>query len=378
MKILITYASAGSGHRRAAEALNEACAELGCAGDVMLIDVLDYTNRFYRWVYPTAYLFMVRHLSLLWAFFFYALENKAIFRIANKVRRVINQHYSKRLRHLFTSLNPEYIVSTHFFPTEVATHLVKEGLLQSKLMTVITDFGAHNIWLSDKTHTYLVASELTKEELIRKGVVPEKVRVTGIPIRPLFGKEGDRGQIASSLGIAPDRMTVLVGGGGFGVGPIAQVVETVLTDFPHVQVLVVCGHDARLREKLLPLSGRHADRLRLFGFVDNMHELMTASDVIVTKAGGLTTSEALIKHLPMILLKPIPGQEANNARILTRRGAAVTCHTLKKVREALKKILGDEAVFYAMRESAGQLACRRAARTIIEYVLRGGNHEEGA
>ena len=370
MKIVVVYASSGAGHQKAAEALFKV---LKGRPDhkIHLIDSLDYTTPLFRLLYPRAYLFLIRHLPTVWGFFYDGLNFAFIGPILKALRRALNAMNGGALEAFFLSETPDVIVSTHFFASEVVSTLKKKGKLQACLITIVTDFSIHSVWVTPFTDGYVVGSVDTEEALIRRGVPQEKISILGIPVDPVFEKEEDRIGLSRKLGIFPEKFTVLIVSGGFGVGPIESLVSRLSQD-ERLQLLVVCGHNHSLYQKLKSRTERINHRVKLFGFVNTIHELMSVSDCMVSKSGGLTMSETLIKKLPSFILYPIPGQETGNRDVLVRHRSAIAVKNIHDLEEQfgdLGRLQGELAGVWRQME-----AFRRshAAQRVAEYLISMG------
>jgi len=341
MKIFITYASAGAGHKKAAEAIFGAAQILkGKEQDIELFDALDYTNSFFKWFYNASYLFMITYLPFVWGFFYYVLDCKLIYFLISPIRCVINFLNSKRLRDKLINENPQVVISAHFFASQVVANLLARGYLpKTKLITVLTDFLPHAFWINHLTHFYSAALPEAKEELIRRGVAKEKIRVLGIPVGPSFLEGQEKSILREKLNFSQEKPVVLIVSGGFGVGPVEKMLCALDKYQMDIELAVVCGRNPSLFKQLKEIDFKK--KVNIFGFVNNMHELMGASDLIITKAGGLSISEALASRLPMIIVRPVPGQETRNCSILIRDKVAIKIKNLKQLKTAVTKLLQD-------------------------------------
>ena len=249
MKVLIVYAKAGAGHRRAAEAVFDAFKRRGEDKDVTLIDCLDYTYPWFKSFYPWSYLFLVRFLSLVWAGIYYALENRRLYALIKPLRRLNNRLVSKSFANFLKRERPRVVISTQFFASEVVAALKRKKEINSILISVVTDFGLHTFWESDAVDIFVVASEDTKADLVARNIAQSKIKVLGIPIEPPL-KECNKSQVQTEIGLKQDSFTVLIVGGGFGVGPIKKLVfslEDLRDEMRNkVQLIVVCSRNAKL------------------------------------------------------------------------------------------------------------------------------------
>ena len=369
MKILITHVPAGSGHEKAAEAVSVALRRTAPQAQVRMLDALEGADAHYRWCFTRGYLGVIDRMPWLWGLGFSAADWRPIRGLSARIHRWSNAAHGRKLEGILLEQQPDVIVGAHFFPMEVAGYLKSTGRLQARLITVITDFFPHGVWIAPGIDIYSVASDETRAELVRRGVPAERIQVVGTPIEPKFAQPLDRKSVAAKLGLDPDRFTVLICSGGYGIGRIAEVVRAVARLPDPMQILVVAGKNAHLLQELKALGPRPPHQLKLFGFVDNMHELMTASDLFLSKPGGLSCVEALAKGLPMILLDPIPGQEAYNAQWITQMGVAVQTARISDVPRWVARLRGDPDLRMKMAESARRNGCPDAATAVARLAL---------
>jgi processive 1,2-diacylglycerol beta-glucosyltransferase len=309
MKIIIVYASAGSGHAKAAEAVYDYL-RLKPGLKVELLDVLKEANPFFRKAYTGLYSFAVIYFNWAWSICYWLTRLRPLSMVFRRINFIIDFLNTGSFSRKLISENPDVVISTHFLPPEIASYLKKKGKISSKLITVITDFGAHPYWVAEAVDIYLVPSDLAKEQLLLEGVEDAKIRVSGIPIAGKFLKNFDKISLRGKLGLAQDEFTVLIVSGSFGIGPIEKIVDLLYKDF---QILVVCAYNKKLYARLIR---KNYPGLKVFGFINNIEELMGSSDIIVTKPGGLTIAEFLAMGLPPVFITAIPGQESQNIKFL--------------------------------------------------------------
>ena len=369
-KILIIYASSGAGHRKAAEAIKAAFDASG-AKNVEIIDSLDYTNKTFKFMYPATYLFLVHFIPLLWGFFYYLSDNRKAYYLISKLRRISNWMNSKRLVKYILDAKPDVVVFTHFFASEVIANLKRKGEFRGRLVTVITDYGLHSFWISGEIDTYIVGFEDTKVDLMRRGMPQNKIKVLGIPVDIPFIKDADKFTLRQRLGIERDKFTALVISGGFGVGPMKELV-CCLGSLPlPMQLLVVCGKNPLLYQDLTRLKDKFRVQVKLYQFVNNVDELMGASDVVITKAGGLTSTEALAKGLPLVIVSPIPGQETKNCNLLARYGVAIKLYNIEGVCDKIIELFDNKELLAKMRENITRIRRPNAAFDIVRFINEG-------
>lgn len=371
MKLIISYALAGIGHQKAAYALAHAAATASGGAPPQVVDALTYTPGFFRWSYPRAYLFLVTRLPLVWGAAYYASDARWLQGIVAPARAVFNACQARRLRLWLEAEEPDVVMATHFLPAQVTAALKQQLRLRATLITIVTDYYPHAFWVNPGTDGYAVGAETTRQTLLRRGVDPARIRVVGIPVDPKFSQELNRAALRGRWQLDDRRLTVLVTSGGFGVGPVEELVRTIIGRAAlreRVQLLVVCGRNPALQARLERLADRQPDRLRVFGFVSNMQELMASSDVVITKPGGLTVTEALVRHLPMILIAPIWGQEQWNARWLAAQGTAVMARRLGEIVAHLEAWVRDPSALERVREACATAAHPHAAEQIVAWA----------
>lgn len=370
-KILIIYATAGIGHKKASMAVKKAFDEMALKDvQVSMIDSLDYTNDFFKWSYLQAYLLMVSKLPFFWGFMYYLTDNTFVNMIVSKARRFNNWLNSKKLVAYLLETKPDVIISTHFFASEVIAVLRKKGALKSHLITVVTDYRMHSWWVAGCVDTYVVAGQAAAEDLVRWGVPESKVKVLGIPVEPVFSKPVDKQKVWSDTALKKGIFTVLVIGGGFGVGPIEGIVNVINSVSRPVQAVVVCGNNKELAGRLEVLKNGLKVNIKVLGFVDNVYEYMSIADVLISKSGGITVSESLVKELPMIIIAPIIGQETRNSDFLVASGAALRLDNVSDLKSVLEDLAAHPERIRRMKNSISEIkkpnACYDIAKLAIE------------
>ncbi len=367
-RVLILSASAGAGHVRAAQALEDAARRRG--GVVTRhIDVLEALGKVYKKLYGDSYLSTVNQTPEFWGYMYLQTDRT---RFRHKTPRLIELFDRLHARNFVSSIvqgKPDAILCTHFVGPSLLLTRRGRHAFPAPVTVAVTDFDVHSFWIHDGVAKYFVASEEIRWLLQRKGVPAERIQVTGIPILPAFAEKRPKPEARAALGLDPARTTVLVLGGGFGVGHVERVVGETLQVPGDFQVMVVAGRNEGLRKRLSEVRPPAGKALRVFGFVDNMHELMDAADVAISKSGGLTVSECLTKGLPMIVFAPIPGQEECNASYLLEHGAGLLAKDLHALPFKLARILSEPGLLARMARGAAQLGHPQAAHDVLEATL---------
>jgi len=370
-RVLLLSASSGAGHVRAAQALEKAFA---ARGDCIVehIDTIRYVSKLFQRVYEKAYISMVRRVPELMGVIYDRTDQPW-----NHPRRrlAMDRLNTQPMIRMLKRMQPDLCVATHFLPAEIIAWLITRGKLRARHAIVITDYDVHALWLCRTVDRYYVALPESAEYISRIGVPREKLRITGIPIDPAFAAPVDRASARKHLKLDPDALTLLVSAGGEGVGPIAALVRDLLVMQNPWQIVAVAGRSEKTRHRLEELARTAgnlptgAPRLCPVGFTTEMDQYMAAADLLVGKAGGLTTSEALARALPMALVEPIPGQEERNADHLLEAGAAIRCNNLPAAAWKIATLLDDPARLRHMQQAARGMARPDAAAAIARDAL---------
>ena len=365
--------TAGTGHRRAAEALAEAV-RLQCAqAEVVCLDLLAWVPAWLRWAYPKVYQCLVGFLPTLWAVGYYALDHPWVFRVVQRCRGLWNRTVTRRLIRWVGQWQPDVVIATHFFPAEVFGYERQTGRLSARVIVVITDLFPHRLWLTAGADAIVVGSDKAKQLCQVRGIDAQRLHVLGIPIGSQFCVPQDRAALARQWTLDPGRRTVLIVSGGMGLGPVAELVHRLVGAERArpglLQLLVVCGENARLARRLRIRYAASGMPVRVFEFVQMMPQLMAASDLLVTKAGGLTVMEALAMGLPMVLCGVIPGQERFNAEYIVQHGAALLTSGAEAAVAATLRLAAGPQALEAMRARAIAVAQPRAAQDIVSRLV---------
>ena len=373
IRILVSYVTAGAGHRRAAEALAQALGERYPHAEIRCVDVLTYASGRFRAFYAWTYLFLVRHAQWVWRIGYGLLDRGPIYRCVQPLRRRWNLHIARRFVAWLKEQPPDLVVVTHFLAADVCSAGREQGWLAAPLVVVVTDMHPHRFWVSLSADAMVISTTEGADVLMRCGIAQERVRILGIPIANAFSAPVDRAALRERFHLHPDRLTVLVTSGGTTVGRFESVVESLcsLEEIApgRVQLLVVCGEDAASQARLTQRAKRRPMPMQVFGFVDYMPDLMAVSSLIVAKAGGLTVSEALGRGVPLVLYHVIPGQEQLNAAYVVRRGAAVLAPHPPDVAQAVLRLVQQPEALALMREAVRTISHPESAGAIVSEVI---------
>lgn len=367
-KVLVLSVSAGAGHVRAAQAVEKAIVELDAAREVRHIDALDYTNKLFRSLYSKAYIELVNAAPDVLGWLYDQLDKPW----KNERRRLaLDKLNTRPFVRMLEEYQPDIAVCTHFLPAEIISWLKAKKRLRCRQAIVVTDLDVHAMWLCHHYEHYFVAMDETREHLVRLGIPAARITVSGIPIDPVFARPKDKAAMRVKYGLDPHRTTILISAGGFGVGPIERLMTSLFEMRHPVQVVAICGRSERLGKRIERLAADQAAgrvTVTVVGFTHDMDEYMAASDLVVGKPGGLTTSEALARGLVYVIVNPIPGQEERNSDHLLEEGVAIRCNNLPVLAHKIDRLLDDPARLAAMRANVRRLARPRAAYDIVRKL----------
>jgi processive 1,2-diacylglycerol beta-glucosyltransferase len=369
-RILVLSASVGAGHLRAAQAVELALRELDPSAQVNNVDVLTLTNAAFRRIYGKAYLDLVNLAPQLLGIVYDFMDRPRAPRSRRDwMRGAWEKINLARLCDLLECQAWDMIVNTHFLPAEIIACLRKGRKIKTPQMTVTTDFQTHRLWKNEPCDHYTTATDEGAAYLASFGVPQEKISVTGIPIHPVFSRPKDRAQCLNKHGLKGDRPVVLQLAGGFGVGPIARLYDAILQIQQPLEMVVVAGRNEKLRKQLQSVDVPRRHRAQVLGFTSEIDELMCAADLIVSKPGGLTTSEALARGAAMAIVNPIPGQESRNSDYLLESGAAIKINNIATMPLKLSKLLADPNRLESLKASARRIARPQAAFDVARMAL---------
>ncbi len=360
---LIIAASIGSGHIKAAEAVRDAL-------KTKYPDAQIYTEDFTMWriSWATAfmkacYLFMLRFIPNLYEVMYRFTGGRSG---GLSVQSLISAFTARDIAALIRKYHPEAIICTHPFPAGAASWRKKRHPEEFLYATVITDYSVHQMWIYPNVDCYFVAREEMKTDLIAAGLPAEKIFVTGIPVISKFHRREDKDAIMESLSLSGERKTVLLMGGGLGIGGLDAALEALEKEPLPIQILVVAGKNEELRLRVEKMAEASIHTILVWGYSPRVREFMAVSDFIITKPGALTISEALAAELPMLLHDPIPGPETENAVYIARKGAAIWANSEEKLSKAIEQLLSSEELLEKMRGIAHEMKKPYAARDIAD------------
>ena len=376
-RLLFLYMVPETGHQKAAEAIIKTASVMDPRLECVGLDAVSHAYPFIGNVFNRMYLQMLKSAPAVWDYLY---DNPDVEALTRDARGFLTLISSFRTQRLVRKHHPVAVVCTQAVPATAMAAEKKRGKLKIPLIGVVTDFGVHSYWLHKEVDLYLVAHEDVKRTMVERGIAPERIRVTGIPIDPDFGRSRIAAEERARLRLDPGKMTILVMGGSRGMGPMDEMVRTLLSIPYDFQIIVVCGRNRSLQRDVAT-AAKGSPHVLVLGYMRDLSRLMAASDLLITKPGGLTCSEALARELPLILTNPIPGQEERNVRFLTRHRVAMVSRTPEDLMHAVTDLLRHPKSIAAMKQRARLLgrpmAAWEAARNIFD-VLHGRGGSGGA
>jgi processive 1,2-diacylglycerol beta-glucosyltransferase len=365
-RVLIFYVTAGTGHQIAANNIREALLRIHHDLEVKVVDSLSYTNPILAKFLMRTYLGMIKNTPDIWDYLY---DNPKIKKRTAKIRDAIHRTNSLKLETLLDEFRPHAIVCTQAFACGVISEYKRVTGRTLPLAGVVTDFAAHCYWAHDHADLYAVPTAAVKNTLVNLGIAPRRVRITGIPVHPVFAESVNLDAVHKRYGFREDTAKILIMGGSHGIGPVKEIITQIDRIPQPLEIIVVAGKNEPLQERLEARRRKMTHPFHVFGFVDNVHELMETADVLISKPGGVTVSEALIKRVPLVICRPIPGQETKNTEYLLEQRVAVKAEDPQDVPALVEQLLSSPATLERMARNIEQLRHPYAAVDIARGVL---------
>lgn len=370
MKILIFYAAYGGGHLSAANSIKQYLDENYKDVQTNLVDCIKYINKGIDKVTTFAYNEMAKKAPWAWGKIYSHSQKGAMSHISNMANKVM----SIKLNKLFEEYNPDIVISTHPFGSQMTAFLKSKGKTNCKLASVMTDFASHDQWLVG--HEYIdfifVSHEGMKKEIISKGINSSKIYATGIPLSNRFLGHFDKSEIKKSFELSLNKKTILFfGGGEFGLGKDKTIkifnsfLENIKDDY---QLVVISGKNKKMQEQFEKQAQGNSN-VKVYGYTNKVPELMSISDLVVTKPGGLTITESLSSGLPIVVINPIPGQEVENAEFLEKKGVAIWIKKNDNPDQIISSLLKDKEKLKQMRINSKLMAKKHSTENICKIIL---------
>jgi processive 1,2-diacylglycerol beta-glucosyltransferase len=369
-RILVLSASVGAGHLRAAEAVELALRQMLPDATVRNVDILEMTNRLFKRVYGQFYLDLVNKAPHALGYFYDMLDQpQSPKQRRDRLRLYLEKLNLKAFLKFLTSERWDLVINTHFLPAEIIASLRQKNELDLPQVTATTDFETHRLWVNQPCDRYFTATPEGALYLQHWGVPAADTFVTGIPIHPVFSTPKDRNTCIAKHGLAADRPIILQLSGGFGVGPIEKIFHGLLSADQPIQLVTITGRNEKLKVQLSKIKTPDRHKVKVMGFTKEIDELMQAADLVVSKPGGLTTSEVLARGAVMVIVNPIPGQESRNSDYLLENGAAIKANNLATLGFKVNTLLKDSSRLDQLRTNVRRIAKPRSAFEVVEKSL---------
>lgn len=379
-KVLIMSASTGGGHNRAAKAMKDEIEKKCIDGEHItceIIDSLKLINTTMDKIISSGYEKSAKYTPKAWGGV-YKMSDANIVSKHEYKGNLFNTLLASKLKKLLKERKPDLIIGTHPFPMIALSTLKKKypyrnafnSFFVPPLISVLTDYTAHSTYIQDEIDYYIAGDEYVKEVLISEGVDGDKIKPYGIPVEKSFLEHREKSVVLEELGLAPDKFTVLLMGGSFGAGNIKDTLKELLEIDRDFQIIVITGRNETLKEKLEKSLEKHTidKNISILGFTQDMNDILSAVDIIVSKPGGLTTTECLLKELPMIIPYYIPGQEEENMDFLSNCGAALRTSKKFTISVLLKVLIDNPTRMELLKNNIKSIKKQNTAEDIANLV----------
>jgi processive 1,2-diacylglycerol beta-glucosyltransferase len=367
------YISQVSGHRQGAVAISKSLKSLDTDCEVLSINGFGYTYPLMEKIVNTAYMGVIKRAPKIWEYLY---DNPKVIKFSEKWKKSIYKSSHKKLKPLIDQFKPDVIACTQAFPCGMVADYKKTHNLPIKIIGVLTDYAPHLYWLHEGVDYYVVPSKEARDRFVKEGVPEDRIKIFGIPIRMKFAQQAGSKRIAEKLGLDVNIPTILIMGGGQGLGPMKEAVKSLVRLERPLQLIVICGTNVKLVNWIKKIQRKTSKKIIFYDYAGNVDELMEISTLIVSKPGGMTTSECLAKGLPMVIVDPIPGQEEWNSQFLVNQGIAIRVDDKRHIGHEIDLMLENPRKLAAMRKAALENGRPMAAENIARLILN-GSIEEG-
>lgn len=371
-KILIFYGSYGGGHLSAARSIKDYIENHYNDTEIEVVDCIEYINKLFNKVTTKAYVDFSKNARWIWKQLYYGSENGSLAKVSNSINRIM----AIKLDKLIQEYKPDLIISTHPFSSQMCAILKGKHKINCKLATIMTDYAPHNQWIVNNEFVdyYFVAHEGMKDELIKRGVESRKIYATGIPLSNRFLLNYNKPKILQGYNLSIDKKTILFFAGGefgFGKDKTFNRLKAIIDNFPELQVIAVAGRNEKMKERFDTLveETQSQNTVKILSFTNQVPELMSVSDLVITKPGGLTTTESLASGLPLIIIDPLPGQEEENAEFIEKSGAGIWIRNKDDIKTILLDVFSSPQKLQNMKIKARLIAKKNSTKDICETLL---------
>lgn len=364
MDVLYLSISMGAGHLRAAEALKEYVDQRYPDSRSLVIDTFKYINPVVHKIFVDGYLSIIKSIPFAYGTLYKMSEQMDNI---NKLSNALSKVFSYKLVKIIKEFNPSIIVCTHPFPLQIVSCLKKDRKIDIPSVGLLTDYVNHPFWFHDNIEAYVVAHKKIKKAMVKCGIPENRVYSCGIPVSKVFLRKSPRDRVLKKFGLE-DKFTVLIMGGSLGFGDIRRVFFSLLNSNRDIQIIVVTGKNKRLSQQLQSYVIQYDKKVLVIGYTNEVCDLMDIADLILTKPGGMTISEALVKELPIFLMSPIPGQEERNSSFLISNGVAEKIDTEMSVHGLINEVLDNPYKLFCMKEKSKRLSLPNSGYEIVHVM----------
>ncbi len=371
--ILIFYASYGGGHLNAAKSIYECISNNYENNTIELIDCMKYVNKTVEKVSTAAYREAAKKAPWVWGRIYNDSQKGPLAHLSTRSNKIMAIKLLKLLR----EKKPDLIISTHPFSSQMCSYLKRKGKITAKIATIMTDFAPHDQWLvgSDYTDYFFVANDKMKDYLISKKIREDKIFVTGIPLSKRFLQKYDRKEILSQYHLEDNKKNILFfGGGEFGLGKSRtfEIFEHLIQSSTNMQIIAISGKNEKMKIKFEEIvkKNKATNRVKVLSFTNQVPELMSICDLVVTKPGGMTTTESLASGLPMLIINPIPGQEEENAEFLENKGVGIWIRKNDDVIAILQSLFSNPEKLNTMKTNTVLIGHPNSTKNICDILLK--------
>jgi len=365
-KVHILHISEFGGHSKAAQNLREALIYRSSQLDVLNVNSLGYFYPRAELIIDFFYMLTIKYFPSLWG---RAYDRKKVINALDPYRKFINKITFRKLDNFMKMHAPDCFVATQAFPCGLIADFKKKSGLKIPLIAIVTDYHPHRFWIHPFVDKYVVACEEARKVLVKEGVPENKVKILGIPISVNFLTTYPKEQVSKEMGFIKGLDSVLIMGGGLGFGPIKAIAKSLDTLDSEFQIIVVCGTNKNLHDWFNKNRVKFRKPVSVFGYTDAIHKIMDFSDIIITKGGGITVSEALAKSLCIIIANPIPGQEERNVNYLLKKQAVIKVEDVNEIGGAVSSLLRDKKKMFSLKERARNISFIDSSSRIADLVL---------
>lgn len=354
MKALILSVSAGGGHGHAAAAIRDYIILNDPLSEVKIIDTLRYINPIIDKVVIGSYLKTIKITPSLYGKLYSHSEGD--YGLATTISSKFAEVMAYKLLPLLEEYNPDILICTHPFSTEIISVMKNKYKICMPVISIITDYYSHSSWLHSCIDAYVVSNSDMVENMVDRGIPENTIYNLGIPVKPCFAEKYDKNTTLEELNLSADKPTILIMGGSLGMGKITDLYQKLITIEKDIQIIVVTGSNKKLYQDLIKLKEFSSKETRIIGFTNKVNKYMQACDLLLTKPGGLTITEALICEIPLGLFSPIPGQEEKNAQFLLKYNLAVNLSDIDNCNEIIENLLDSHEKLNIMKENCREFS----------------------